>query len=490
MRQIKSAALSMAVLLSAVGLGLAWPSLALADIPLMINHQGLVKVDGEPFGGQTGANGLFKFGFLDSATSTWLWTNDGSHVGESASTLPDVAVTIPVNYGVYNVRLGDTTLAGMTAIPSSVFESDDVKLRVIFDDQVNGEEILSPDQPITSVAYAYHAARADNAIPSIFRTFGGDGSDSDVTVSSSASFSSLTGGQLYLQANDFTVESGATLTIDTGWAYIGVKGTCTIQGTIDADEQGVEGGDGATTNLQVGGMGLRADGYGSSSQNINQGDDLSGSEPRIDSVNALQQLAVDLAITGAGGGGGGGKGEFRSAGGAGGGAGSHGGQGGTEAINGGQGSPGQDGNATPSAKLMLLAGGFGEGPAEGGAPFLPQVFRFRGGGGGGGGRGHSSIEYGGVGGKGGGVIYLECKELVFSGTLTAIGGNGGFPPPNYGGGGGGGGGGIVLVRANMVTVNTGTLMAAGGTGAVGGPNNPEGAGGDGADGFKDIIQVK
>jgi len=243
MRQIKSAALSMAVLLSAVGLGLAWPSLALADIPLMINHQGLVKVDGEPFGGQTGANGLFKFGFLDSATSTWLWTNDGSHVGESASTLPDVAVTIPVNYGVYNVRLGDTTLAGMTAIPSSVFESDDVKLRVIFDDQVNGEEILSPDQPITSVAYAYHAARADNAIPSIFRTFGGDGSDSDVTVSSSASFSSLTGGQLYLQANDFTVESGATL---TALARVLLRGAlpffhkCFDSGVVEAAGAGVD----------------------------------------------------------------------------------------------------------------------------------------------------------------------------------------------------------------------------------------------------------
>lgn len=101
-----------------------------ADIPLMINHQGLVKVNGEPFTG----NGDFRFGFFDS-NSLWLWTNDGSFVGMSVSNQPSTAVTLPVTYGVYSVRLGDLSLTGMDdPLSSSVFEGDEVKLRVIFSD--------------------------------------------------------------------------------------------------------------------------------------------------------------------------------------------------------------------------------------------------------------------------------------------------------------------------------------------------------------------
>jgi hypothetical protein len=43
-----------------------------AAIPLMINHQGFVRVDGEPFMG----TGQFKFGLYDADTANWVWTND------------------------------------------------------------------------------------------------------------------------------------------------------------------------------------------------------------------------------------------------------------------------------------------------------------------------------------------------------------------------------------------------------------------------------
>jgi len=141
-------ALAAALLLCAVG----W-----ADIPLVINHQGIVKVNGQPFTG----NGLFKFGFVDTS-GNWLWTNDGTRIGENADVaFPSAAVITTVTNGIYNVRLGDTGAGNMVPIPSSVFDSDDVRLRIIFNDGSSGEQALLPDQPITSGAYAYHARNAD-----------------------------------------------------------------------------------------------------------------------------------------------------------------------------------------------------------------------------------------------------------------------------------------------------------------------------------------
>ena len=50
--------------------------------------------------------------------------------------------------------LGDTTLAGMTAIPNSVFANSDVRLRVWFNDGTNGSQLLTPDQRLAAVGYA------------------------------------------------------------------------------------------------------------------------------------------------------------------------------------------------------------------------------------------------------------------------------------------------------------------------------------------------
>ena len=131
-----------------------------AEIPLVINHQGLVKVNGVPFVG----SGSFKFGLVDAA-GFWLWTNDGTHVGELSSvTSPNAAVSLTTSYGIYDVRLGDTTISNMVPIPSTVFDSDDVKLRVFFNDGTNGQQRLTPDQPMSSTAYSFHSAVADDAM--------------------------------------------------------------------------------------------------------------------------------------------------------------------------------------------------------------------------------------------------------------------------------------------------------------------------------------
>jgi hypothetical protein len=68
------------------------------------------------------------------------------------------AVTLGVDKGYYAVMLGDTTLANMTALSPSVLQSGDVRLRVWFDDGVHGFERLTPDQRLSSAAYAMVAA--------------------------------------------------------------------------------------------------------------------------------------------------------------------------------------------------------------------------------------------------------------------------------------------------------------------------------------------
>ena len=140
-----------------VGLVLAGLSSAYADIPLMINHQGLVKVDGFPFDG----TGYFRFAIVDPDTGNNVWTNDGTKLVTSQA--PTSSVNLPVVKGSYNVRLGDVSISNMTAIPSTVFDDDNVVLRVWFSDGTHGTEQLEPDQVITSAGYAYHAAKADDA---------------------------------------------------------------------------------------------------------------------------------------------------------------------------------------------------------------------------------------------------------------------------------------------------------------------------------------
>lgn len=80
----------------------------------------------------------------------------------------------------------------------------------------------------------------------------------------------------------------------------------------------------------------------------------------------------------------------------------------------------------------------------------------------------------GRGGRGGGVLYIECAgALNYTGSINASGQNG---TTNTGGvaigNNGGGGGGMVVILANAITANTGTTTVAAGTaaGSIGGGN--------------------
>jgi len=475
------------VILAGVFVGIGGQA-AVAAIPLQINHQGKVAVSGVAFDG----NGLLRFALVDPDSGNNLWTNDGTHVGATGT--PTAAVTLPVVKGVYSVRLGDTALTNMTAIPSSIFNDDNVRLRIWFDDETNGVHQLYPDHPLSSSPYAIHAAAADTATTatradfattathslapsymSLFKVFGGDGSNGAIHVTANTNFSALTGGtdNWYLQATDFTVDPGVTLTVDTGWGFIAVKGTCAIHGTINADGQGEQGGAGSAPS--IGYVGANAEGIGGGTKYGAGGvpaavcDIMKMSDNQV----AGSQLPVAFALSGSGGGAGSGP-NFQ--GGCGGGAGGAGGGGGA-----GSGYPGENGSPISARKLkMLTGGGAAESLMYGYNQFLPFVVQFRGAGGGGAGSGMR-------GGNGGGVIYFECETLSFDGTLTVVGRKGDDGNTNCPGGGGGGGG-VVLVRAKNMVANAGAVTVTGGIGGIGSGNG--GSGGSGADGFKDIIQLK
>ena len=136
--------------------------------PLQISHQGVVAVNGQRSNGDAD----FRFALVDPGTGNYLWTNDGSTPMPPAE--PTNAVILPVIDGLFNVRLGNTSLPNMTAITSPVFLTNNMVLRIWFDDGVHGIQLLSPDHPLTSAGLAHHAITAETADAATFATTAGD----------------------------------------------------------------------------------------------------------------------------------------------------------------------------------------------------------------------------------------------------------------------------------------------------------------------------
>ncbi len=85
---------------------------------------------------------------------TTYWSHDGT---SSAGGEPASAVPVSVAQGLFTVGLGDTLIPSMSALPPQVLANPDVRLRMWFNDGVNGFSQLSPDQRLTSTAYAMMA---------------------------------------------------------------------------------------------------------------------------------------------------------------------------------------------------------------------------------------------------------------------------------------------------------------------------------------------
>src|SRR5262245_55683146 len=112
------------------GCALLFVATLCAQVPQLINYQRRVVVGSTNFNG----TGQFKFALVDGGGNT-LWRNHGAGAGE-----PATAVLITVTNGLYSVLLGDVSIANMAAIPPGVFNGPDVRLRVWFNDGVNGSQ--------------------------------------------------------------------------------------------------------------------------------------------------------------------------------------------------------------------------------------------------------------------------------------------------------------------------------------------------------------
>ena len=191
-----------------------------ADVPHIIDYHGYVKSNNIPFNG----TGSFKFAITNSGATTTYWSNDGT---SSAGSEPTAAVSITVANGVFNVRLGDSSVTNMTEIDTSVFtENETTYLRVWFNDGTNDSQRLTPDKQIVSVPYAYTAYSAD-------------------TLSGSISTSSMPSGGSWSLSSDLNIDSN-TLYVDESTNRVGfgttspdstldITGTLTMNGDIVTD---------------------------------------------------------------------------------------------------------------------------------------------------------------------------------------------------------------------------------------------------------------
>jgi len=130
--------------------------MAYAQVPLMINYQGKMQMAGTPYNGV----GYFKFALIDdpNAPTTNYWTNDASTVAAGAE--PTAAVTLPVNMGLFSVRLGNAGLTNMSSLSAAAFSNSTLYLRVWFSADGVAFEQLSPDRQLVSVPFAMQAESA------------------------------------------------------------------------------------------------------------------------------------------------------------------------------------------------------------------------------------------------------------------------------------------------------------------------------------------
>lgn len=93
------------------------------------------------------------------------WSNDGTSVNGSE---PAAAVSVTVTNGLFTVGLGNTSLANMMALDAGQFTRAGLRLRLWFNDGVNGFAPLDPAQNLTEApkaAFAHSASNLLNTLP-------------------------------------------------------------------------------------------------------------------------------------------------------------------------------------------------------------------------------------------------------------------------------------------------------------------------------------
>ena len=108
----------------------------------ILPHQGRILVSGEAFDG----NATFRFALVDPSNDTIVWNHSGG------TGVPDTDLVVEVKNGFYKCPLGDTSFTGMAELSPQLFSYySNLKLRVWFNDGVNGLQQLGGDQPLLNV---------------------------------------------------------------------------------------------------------------------------------------------------------------------------------------------------------------------------------------------------------------------------------------------------------------------------------------------------
>lgn len=111
----------------------------------LLGFQGRVTVDGVPFTGI----GQFKFALVNADGSQSYWKSAVDSSPEDGE--PDSAVGLTVSNGLYSVLLGDP--AQMRTLDPAIFVQPDIRLRIWFNDGIQGFQLLAPDQRLGSVGF-------------------------------------------------------------------------------------------------------------------------------------------------------------------------------------------------------------------------------------------------------------------------------------------------------------------------------------------------
>ncbi len=135
------------LLLVAVTMGLFVCSMPAQAVPGTMNYQGQIEVQGSAYTG----TGYFRFAVV-GPVGEYYWSNDGQEP-------PIDDVSLDVTGGLFEVVLGDTLV--MNPISTSIFDSDDLFLRVWFDDGSSGLQQLTPDQPMTSTGFSFKSGNTN-----------------------------------------------------------------------------------------------------------------------------------------------------------------------------------------------------------------------------------------------------------------------------------------------------------------------------------------
>ena len=289
------------------------------------------------------------------------------------------------------------------------------------------------------------------------------------------------------QVDDFTIDSGVTLTVKQqypGGIILSCRGTCRIAGTLDASGVGGAAVSGVATATpgKSGFVGYNFGGSGGGGGGSSRSTGSSGAIPTIGG-----QGGPVRAISPYGG--------YDPAG-----------------VAPGTGNTQWDASATAAsnAAVRSQAGLYNIGSSLGGAPYFVggagnniedaidinmfpvlwallrnQAFGWGSSGGAGAGEG---LKAGGRSGAGGGFVAIVCQKWNFTGTITVAGDGGGAGLGGNAGGGGGGGGGSIIAGYRESIADSGTATKSGGVGGLG--VYLGGAGGAGGGGYENRFDMR